>query len=82
MTRKTAVIEIENLAADLNMKFEEALLLSLYWLYTEAGFDEAQMEAELDNMNNDQMIEVYVKMNSYIPKEQDCATKKRSPFVS
>lgn len=64
MTRERAIMEIKNLAVDLDYTFEEAALESLYMFYDAAGFDEEQLEAEFGKLNTEQLIDAYIKMCS------------------
>ncbi len=64
MTRERAIMEIKNLAVDLDYKFEEAALESLYMFYADAGFNEERLEAEFGNLDTEQLIDAYIKMRS------------------
>ncbi len=64
MTRERAIMEIRNLAVELDYTFEEAALESLYMFYDAAGFDEEQLEAEFGHLNTEQLIDAYIAMNS------------------
>ena len=63
MTREEAICEIKNLAVDLDLKFEEAIIESLYEFYDAAGVTEEQL-AEIEKMNTDQLIDAFISMYS------------------
>lgn len=64
MTRKEAINEINDIANDMNVSFEEAALESIFMFYDAAGISEEQIYAEFGNLNSEQLINAYISIYS------------------
>ena len=64
MTREEVIQEITDIAVELNLTFEDAAMEMLYQFYDAAGLNKGQVEAELEEMSTEQLVNAVIDLYS------------------
>ena len=62
MTREEVIQEINEIANDCNLTFDEAALEAIVMFYDAAGFDSKAIEEEFADKTTNQLIKAYMEL--------------------